>query len=425
VTRPSVALVTLALLAAGTSRAETEVTGTLDAWLGLTDNAQSAPDNSVPGVPEKKADGFGILAPGLAVSGGSRRVLHRLGATTSVTLHYSERDADTWSNRLEYQGLFALHPRTSLFLGANAMTTRAWSASLISPATELGATLQHSGTTLSLAAEEQLSHDLTRSFSGTQSARFAFGSPLEGERRPYSTDTLVGVGLERTFRGDAVGAELREELATISEPRVRQLTSTGVAIHRHDFGRSFTSRLEAGVLRVDRLTSGRHFWHPSALAALAFAEQGGSAELRYSHRAATSVQVGQTLLVDEVRLTGVLPLVQPRTLVLAGACAYQRGRVIEEDASRGARLDVTLVDLALAWQAAPGLGLGLRYQHTRQLSDGTVPPDPLSYRRNTLLAGATLSWPPETETRRPLRPPQRVDRSDDVLRSRGEQRRVD
>lgn len=404
-----------------------------EALVGYTDNAQSSPDNPVPGVPEKRGDELAVVSPGLELSHASPGARQRLGVLTSVTFYWHETDADTWSNRVEYQGLFDVERRTSLLFGANATATRAWSAVALTPAGagQLATTVQGAGTFLTLTLDELLSHDFSPSVRGWQGARFSYGTPLDDETAPYSTDSALRFGLERSFRIDALGAELREEHASVSagpgRAGIHQLTSTGVAIHRHDFGLLLTSRLEAGAMRVDRLRSGRAFWHPSALAALAYTNEWGQAELAYSHRATTDVQLGQTLLVDEVSLVGGVPLIGERTLVAGGSAAYQRGRVIEEDATRGARLDVLLADVGLAWRAAPAVALGVRYQHTRQISDATAPPQPLSFRRNTLLIGATIRLPPETEPRRPLREPKRVDRGDDVRapRSRGEQRRVD
>lgn len=431
--RPLGLLAALMLVSGAARGADTEVALVGEAQLGWTDNAQSSPDAPVPGVPEKKADAFAVLSPGLGLTRGTRGALQRLGVTTSVTLHWHERDADTWSSRAEYQGLFDLDPRTWILVGTSASTTRAWTATIVTPAGagELSGTLQGTGTTLTLGADETLSHDLTRSLRGWQGARFAHGRSLDDSAQPYSTGTQASFGLERSFRLDAFGLELRGEYGTVSSsaarPSARQLTSTAVVIHRHDLGRYLTSRLEAGAMRVDRPSSGRYFWHPSALAALAHTGDWGGAALSYSHRATTSVTLGQTLLVDEVLLSGAVPLLGERTLVVAGSAGYQRGRVIEEDASRGARLEIALADLALAWQLAPSAALGLRYQHTRQLSDGTAPPDPLSFRRNSVLAGVSLRFPPETELRRPLRQPLRVDRADDVRgrRSSDQERRVD
>jgi hypothetical protein len=387
----------------------------------------------VPGVPPKRADELAVLSPGLHLSQGSRGSLQRLGFISSVTLYWHESDADTWSNRLEYQGLFDLDPRTYVLFGTSATATRAWTATVLTPAGtgELGGTLQGTGTVLTLSFDELLSHDLSRSVRGWQGARFSYGTPLDDESAPYSTDTFASIGLERSFRFDAVGAEVRAEYGAVSagsgRAGIRQLTSSAVGIYRHDFGLYFTSRVEAGAMRVDRLNSGRSFWHPSALAALSYTDDWGQAELSYSHYASTNIQLGQTLLVDELRLVGAVPLVGERTLVAAGSAGYQRARVIEEDATRGARLNVTFADLGLAWQATPALALDLRYQHTRQLSDASAPPEPLSFRRNTMLAGATLRIPPETGPRRPLRQPQRVDRGDDPRgrHSGSEQRGVD
>ena len=124
--------------------------------------------------------------------------------------------------------------------------------------------------------------------------------------------------------------------------------------------------------------------------------------------------VGQSLVVDEVRLRGALPLMPQGILTGAASAGYQHGRLIAEDATLAARVDVALLDLSLAWQATKSLELGARYQHVRQSSDATRPPLPLSFIQNNVLLGATLKFPPERDMPRAYRAPRRVDRSDEI-----------
>ena len=71
---------------------------------------------------------------------------------------------------------------------------------------------------------------------------------------------------------------------------------------RHDWGRSFASRVEAGALRVQTLNSGHGFWAPTGRAALAYVTEFGDAEATYAHTVTTNPLLGQTLLIDEVVL---------------------------------------------------------------------------------------------------------------------------
>ena len=58
----------------------------------------------------------------------------------------------------------------------------------------------------------------------------------------------------------------------------------------------------------------------------AYIEEFGDASLTYSHGVTTNPLVGQSLVVDDVRLRGALPLLPQNELVLAASAGYQHGR---------------------------------------------------------------------------------------------------
>jgi hypothetical protein len=163
---------------------------------------------------------------------------------------------------------------------------------------------------------------------------------------------------------------------------------------------------------VQRLNVGRGFWEPTALASVAYVVEGGEAELQYAHTATTNPLLGQTLLVDEVRLRGGVPLT--KQVFIGGSTGYQRGRIVGDDARPVARLDTVLFDVGLGYQVVPSLLLGLRYQHVEQITDVSAPPLPLGFVRNTVLFGAVARFPPESEMPRAYRAPRRVDRKDEI-----------
>lgn len=415
-------------LAAHPARAEPVLDFTCEGLVGYTDNAQSSPDNPVPGVPPKRGDHMLILSPGIGTSWASRRAVSRLGVSSSATLFARNEGADTWSNRLEYRTLAELGPRTSLLVTSSAATTKSQASTLFGPAlaSELPTTLQGRGTTLAASVEERVTQELTVSTSGYEALAFVHGRSLFVDDAPATSSASGRVGLDRSFRVDALGFEWSEEYAVFrASPGgtdSEQLVTRGVAIHRRDYGRYVVSRLEAGAERVDRLRSGRSLLRPTAVLRVVYEERWGRLEASASHRATTSVELGQSLFLDEVRLAGAFPLIGERTLLLEGDVGYARGRVIEEDGTAGARLDITFVDLALASRLSPAVTLGNRFQSTRQLSDATAPPAPLSFRRNSVFLFLSVRWPPELEPLRPIRTPLRVDASDDARRrrSRGE-----
>jgi hypothetical protein len=124
--------------------------------------------------------------------------------------------------------------------------------------------------------------------------------------------------------------------------------------------------------------------------------------------------LGQTLLVDEVRLRGGLPLTKDGKFSVATTLAYQKGRLVDEDADLEADVDVLVADVGLGWQATRNLALGLRYQHIQQRSDTSLPGLPLRFVQNGVMAGAVFKLPPDAEMPRSYRAPRRVDGSDEI-----------
>jgi hypothetical protein len=132
------------------------------------------------------------------------------------------------------------------------------------------------------------------------------------------------------------------------------------------------------------------------------------------HTVVTNALLGQSLLIDEVRLRGGVPLTKRGDLWLATALGFQYGQLIDENATLAARVNVYQGDVALGWQTTDILQLGIRYQHVEQVSDATTAPLPLSFVQNSVLVGATVKLPPDREMPRAYRAGRRVDGSDEI-----------
>jgi len=411
------------------ARADPKLQAVGEVTLGFTDNAQSSPDEPLPGVPEKSSDGFAIVSPGAVLSWASPSTIHRISFTHSASVFFSESGANTSSNRLDYLAFLDLSPRVSLLLGGSAVQSAPHTDRSLNEAStsELRAMLPRTDMYLVTSADALLSEDVSRDWRAWQGGGVSVGVPLSRSAAASTVEARNHLGVERSFVLDALGAEMSSAYSSVTNGVAadgssvgvqRQIVGAAVAIWRRDLGRDFSSRFEAGVMRVQRLSSGRGLTHPRGGASVAYAVEDGEAELAYAHRVTTNIVLGQSLLVDEVRLRGALPLADQRKLLLGASSGYQRGRLIEEDASLAARVDVVFSDVALTWQVAESLGLALRYQYTQQTSDTRSPALPLSFTRNTVMLTLAVKLPPDRELPRPYRSPRRVDRSDEV-RERG------
>lgn len=389
--------------------------------LGYTDNAQATPNAGQ----ARTSSFFWMLSPGVVLAVDNARRLQRLSYRYEYDFYFNSAASSSSTNRLDYRGFFELSRRLSLVLGANATQSDRFNKLAFSApgAGAVGALPTGTGSFFQAAFDQALGWDLAEGWRGWQTANARADTPIFDTVAPKTIGGGLRLGVERGFLADAVGVEGRGDYTVVSDSLKtdgtpadvqKQLTGGGVALWRHDWSRELSSSAEAGALRVMRLNTHRGFWTPTASATLSYATEQGDAQLVYAHSVTTNPLLGQTLLVDEVRLRGELPLTPKGELSLAGSLGYQYGRLLDENAELATRVRVALADLSLGWQATKLLTVGVRVQHIEQKSGADTPPLPVSFVQNNVLVGATLHFPAERDMPRPYRAPRRVDRSDEL-----------
>jgi len=408
--------------AAGAAHPHVQAVG--QSALGYTDNAQAVP-RAEDGETMRARSLFWMLSPGLVLALESPRALQHLGYRYEYDLYFNSGTTSSSSNRLDYRGFFDLGPRVNLVLGAAAtQSDRFASVAFAAPgAGTVGAVPAGTGSFLQATADQAFSFDVAEAWRAWQSGSVVFDTPLSEAEAPTTAGAAMRLGIERSFLADAVGAEARGDYTVIHDGVgvdgvqlgvQRQLTTGGVGLWRHDWTPELTSNAEAGALRVKRLNTAGRAWTPVGMAALAYTTEDGDAQLTYAHTLATNALLGQSLLVDEVRLRGTLALLDEGKLALAATCGYQNGHLLDENAELTTRVRVLLADVSLGWQATKILQLGVRFEHVDQKSGARTPPLPLSFVQNNVLLGATLKFPPDRDMPRPYRAPRRVDRTDEL-----------
>ncbi len=413
-------VVTLCALGSRTAAASPHLQAIGESSLGYTDNAQAAP-----GAALRTKSAFWMLSPGLSLALATPRDVQRISYRYEYDFYFNSATSSSSANRLDYRGFFELGPRVTLVLGGRATESdRFNSVAFAAPgAGTVGALPVGTGSYLDAAADQALSLDVAEGWRAWQSSSAIAETPLSDTLAPTTVGAGLRAGIERLFLLDALGVEARGDYTTVSGSVTldgspaevqKQLTGGGVALWRHDWGRYLSSSAEAGALRVQRLNTGRGLWTPVGSATLFYATEAGDAQLGYSHTLTTNALLGQSLIVDEVRLRGALPLTEKGELSLAGSCAYQRGRLLDERAELATKVRVTLADLSLGWQATKLVSLGVRYEHIQQKSGSDTPPLPVSFVQNNVLIGAALAFPPERDMPKAYRAPRRVDRSDEL-----------
>lgn len=396
-----------------------------DVSIGYTDNIQSAPDHPIPGQLPKAPGAFALLSPGVVMAIANPETVQRLSYTYLYTLFFSRSSASSSSNQLDYQGFYDLSPRTSLLVGATAVQSNTYSSVLFAPpaAGVVNALPPNGGSFLAANVNETVSSDIAPDWRAWENVAMTMQTPVFGTIAPETLEPAARLGVERTFLRDAVGLEGRGDYTVIRNSILpngvpagvlQQIVAGPVADWRHDWGRYFTSRIESGPLRLERLKTDTGFWFPHVLATLAYATEFGDAQLSYGHTLTTNPLLGQSLLVDEARARGAIPLTKKGELLLAGSFGYQNGRLLDANSNLAAHVDAILADAAFGWQALPAVLIGVRYQHIQQISDVRTPPLPVSFVRNAILIGATVKLPPESDMPHTYRAPLRVDRTDEI-----------
>jgi hypothetical protein len=429
--RRSSALVALAVVwsqfgsAGEANAADPKLQGVGEVRLGFTDNVQQAPDVPIPGSAPKSAGFTTYFSPGLVLALVSRRHVQRLTYTFSYDLVFGPTTLSRASNQLGYRALFDLSPSWELVVGASAIQSNSSSAILIAPpgAGAVNAVPTGTGSFLVGTADELLSFSPAVGVRAYQSGTVSAQTPIFDTVAPRTFAVGARLGLERSWVGDAVAVEPRVDYAAITGSlrpdgtpagEQRQITSGGVGIWRHDWGRSFASRAEAGAVRAQRLNTGSGMWEPIGTAALAYVTAFGDAEISYNHALTTNLLLGQFFVVDEARLRGGVPLTKRGEILVGGTTGYTRGRILDENLNEAANVNLILLDVGVGWQTTQSLLLGIRYQHIDQMSDVRTPPLPVTFTRNSIMVGAILHYPPDNEMPRGYRAPRRVDRSDEI-----------
>jgi hypothetical protein len=342
-----------------------------------------------------------------------------------TNLYWENSSADQFSNRLEWRGFMELSPRLSLLATASATQSHhnAEGTALSSAQTALTAAIPGTGAYVLAAADETLTYALSQDWTLLEGLGGGAQVPVFDSTGAKTYQGSARLRLERLWEFDAGGLETRARYVAYRGGAVTrtgaggnqaQLINELVGTWRHDWSYDWASRAEAGVAHVELITRNHEFWQPVGLLGISYFQDDGEAELTYRHGITTSVFLGLTYVSDELRLHGSIPLDKHDRVYIAASAGYQRSRILDAEGDLATHLKLALGDVAVGYRILNELELSLRYQHVEQISDADLPPLPLTFARNTVLATATLSYPAERDMPRTYREPQRVDQSDAV-----------
>lgn len=416
-------VVVWAAASAGEARAESKVHATASVTAGLSTNPLGAPRDPPPGVDGPKTVAFVDLRPGLVGSFATPRTTSRIRIEQSTTMFAGHAEATAYTAGVDAATFVALSRRATIAARLAVAQGRANTLAPLGTAAQTRLGVGRSGAVTYLAPTAGFSWSLeaTPTWRVGQSLEGGAFTPIAGSTGVSTGQVDLRSSIDRVFVRDAVGAEARvgfaasdARLATGGELGAQAIAAL-VGRWRHDWGRRWSSQIDAGWVAADGLRGGsRAVSGPGGLAALRYTHEGGAADLSYTRTITPSLPIGQLLQGDAITAQGALPLDGASKLVMAASCGVQRNRVI--DTVRGdlaGRIDVVLVDVALLYSPTAALALGARYQRFEQLGDvADARLGQLPFSRDIVGLTVGVAWPPLPSLAAPIALPMRVDRAD-------------
>ncbi|HEY0482126.1 MAG TPA: hypothetical protein VGD37_31620 [Kofleriaceae bacterium] len=309
--------IVLAALArpAAAQQVDVEATATVDVGFAQTSRSAFVPDPNgmavdMPGDTQSRL--FMEIRPGIMLQTGSPRLMWRAGYLFAGTLAIAGDQLSAYSNAANGQLAAQLTPLTNLTLttdlaqGGTSFLLTTQPADAAQPQFRAPG----NGNQITAALAESLVSQLGKHLSLQQTAGAGFSAPQDaiGER---NVTVSAGVGLDRNFERDGIGAELRSSVAWLQPLRAQlgayqSYTSSLSAHWNHDFSLGWNGTVSAGVEQVFIDAGSRPVaFLPAGSASLRYAlreDIGGGID--FSHGTATNLQVGSVSITDRVSVHG-------------------------------------------------------------------------------------------------------------------------
>jgi len=401
-----------------------------DADAGWTDNLFSAPTTPPAGsnAPEKTADEFLNLRPGVLLTLATPRTIHELSYQLDANLYVHHSEAWGLLQRARWRGFFVTSPRGELTTSVSGSVGDTSTFSTTTAASSGQVSTQRSGALhlTSVDASEGYTYTVAPELRLTQGTIARFDqSDIETLGRTRSAELGETLGADRSWRADALGVELGASYLLLSRPEGAmqvsddQLNVRGRLSWRRDLSRHWTSVVDGGgVLVVPTGSGGKTTVEPTIGGQLAYFPNWGTASLQARRDVTPNLFIAQNTVTNSAGLSCWLPLpwlrtdpTSPRLTVQATVGAAHVQLI---DATAGtivSGFDDILGDVAVAYNIRHALGVGLRYQLLWQSADPNLPTPVFDFTRNTVLVTFFGQWPEREAAKVPIRSTLRVDRS--------------
>ena len=339
-----------------------------------------------------------------------------LRATYAFTAMVHTRNPAEIANRLTLISSYELSKRTTLLLSADANQTSLSNYLITRPLLDTSAVVVPTTNSrlLTATASEGLLWEASPSVLFGQGVNASYVTSLDPETRIDNVFVTGLVSLERTWKRDALGVELRGAYTNVDTPPIAAqsfVTITAAPRWRHDLTPTLTSLVSAGasgVVSPDAQTE--PVVTPFGRGALLYTLDASSLELSYAGGAAPNVLTGQMLVSHQVTLRGGMSLSDRYRVRAGGSVGYLHGSVLDlrNDAPPAPDVDAFLADVDVTWLATEWMQLFARGLFLAQDNGSEAP----TFIREAVIFGLQLSSRSPDGIAIPVRFPQRVDRGD-------------
>ena len=343
--------------------------------------------------------------------------LHSLGSASEV------------ANRIILTSAYELSRRTSLLLSAEGAQTSTSNFLIQRPAADTAIALYPAAGTRFITGRltQGLRHELSPVLVASQDASALTMTTLAPAPPLDTFVASVGGGLERLWRNDAVGFNVRGGYAltraTPPTPSTDVFTVTAAPRWRHDWTQTLTSSVEAGgtyLFSAD--PNAEPVIAPYGQAMLLYSMDPTTVDLSYRIGVFPSPLTGQILRSQQVVLHALTPISEHHRVYIGGSIGYLRATLLDlVSTANDQSFHAFYSDIDLAWQASARVRVFGRYQTIAQLADVNAAGVNPSFLRDAVLVGVQFSSE-NAQITIPTRFAQRVDGADAPLRPDAQQR---
>lgn len=407
----------------GTLAADSSLQGQLSTGGGYTDNVLSVADNDPAG---KEGDYFYQVSPGLIFSQESKRFVHQAIFTLGLSRYVERSEANTFSSRLSYRGLYAVDPLSSLTLQVNGVNgrTNTFNTEVPDGGMEI---LPRGGTTYASGMIGQgFRRRESRFFRWSQDASARAFLPL-GDVANLGSNYYFGLGggAERLWKHHALGFRVTTQYningggfdpsgAAFDAEKLVILGGEARWLWDLSLRWSFEGRA-GGQFVVVAPEFNKGLVQPTGLAALRYAFERGRIEASYRHTIQPNLLVSLTTVNHTVQLRGGIPIPGTEAWSLFASAGYSRGQVLDLDMQAlTVETEQVFANASLNYRPVREFAVSLRVYSNQQARSRVIVGIPEGYTRNQVWLTLTGTYPPRAAAEVPLRQQIRVDGSDEA-----------